>query len=647
MKKYILKSIFMLGTIAVSFSACDLDEYDPNKVTGEEYLEQYSYYEGLVNNCYSPLINTFYQSSDYVILCEGGTDLWQAPKNGDGSSEVLYYENFPSDKSYIKKVWSFAYNTINTCNAVVQRAGNVKDATETQITQAIAQARCLRAFYYYVLVEQFGNVTLTLDDSTLNGADLYPVRNSVAEIYAAIIADLKYAAEKLPDSWPSNEYSRVTKKAALGLLCRAYIQGAGYDLTDETGKSYLELAYETATNFIANKNTYGAKLYSDFADVFNEKNNRNNEEALFIAAGANRNSDAYVNGNYTQSEVFRHFLPSLGTYTDLGLVDKTSNFVYGRPNSNVFLPSKYLLDCMAEDPNDIRFRYSFISAYSAYSCIAWGSTFTYEGVAKEVTSSIANKYGIDASHVGEKLYPHFELTNNSTGALSVWNAEGTVATPINDTDGNVLHPTLPLSVTDAQQYSVYTSLKPLTAEEKAQYPCFVVNTEDLYEADGTPKASTTVGGADGSPLEVSIYPAMSKYNMPGEEYFGSNAQRKTLDMTIMRFAEVYLIAAEASVRLGKGDANIYINELRHRAHAGDAPANIDMDYIYDEYARELCGEFQRWYLLKRNHAFETRLASYNTRASKSFRSTHYVRPIPQDFLDAIYNADEYGQNPGY
>lgn len=58
---------------------------------------------------------------------------------------------------------------------------------------------------------------------------------------------------------------------------------------------------------------------STFADVFNENNNRDNKEALFIAAGAERNSDAYTNGNYSQSEMFRHFLPSLGTYTDLGL----------------------------------------------------------------------------------------------------------------------------------------------------------------------------------------------------------------------------------------------------------------------------------------------------------------------------------------
>ena len=160
-------------------------------------------------------------------------------------------------------------------------------------------------------------------------------------------------------------------------------------------------------------------MHPAFADVFNENNNRNNEEALFIAAGAERNSDAYTNGNYSQSEMFRHFLPSLGTYTDLGLVDKTSNFVYGRPNSNIFLPSKYLMDCFAADMNDSRFRYSFISAYSSYSIPAWGATYEYGGsaCAKEITSTLATKFGIPASNIGKKVYPHFNLESNSTCLL--------------------------------------------------------------------------------------------------------------------------------------------------------------------------------------------------------------------------------------
>ena len=74
----------------------------------------------------------------------------------------------------------------------------------------------------------------------------------------------------------------------MGLLARAYINGAGYDLKDIDGVSFLEKAYDTATTMINNKAIYEWYMHPAFADVFNENNNRNNEEALFIAAGAER-----------------------------------------------------------------------------------------------------------------------------------------------------------------------------------------------------------------------------------------------------------------------------------------------------------------------------------------------------------------------
>ena len=68
--------------------------------------------------------------------------------------------------------------------------------------------------------------------------------------------------------------------------------------------------------------------------------------------------------------------------------------------------------------------------------------------------------------------------------------------------------------------------------------------------------------------------------------------------------------------------------------------------MLDEYARELCGEFSRWNLLKRHNNIEERLARYNKRAAKSFKPYMYNRPISQEFLDVILNAEEYGDN-GY
>lgn len=652
MKK--LNRLVLLMAAALCLGSCELDEVNPNN-SGQRSDGSYTLdtYKAFVNSCYTALINNIYQSSDYLVCTEAGTDIWEEPKAGSSYQRYHSYDGMRTDDSYYYKVWQYSYQCINSCNIVIDEAANVAGTPE-EINECVAQARCLRAYYYMTLVEQFGNVDLQLKAADSENISFDAHRSTVPEIYAAIIDDLKFAVQNLPVSF-SDYYSRVTKKSAMGLLARAYINGAGYDLQDTDGVSFLQKAYDTATSMINNQSTYGWYMYPTFGDVFNENNNRNNKEALFIAAGAERNSDAYTNGNYSQSEMFRHFLPSLGSYTDLGLVDKTSNFVYGRPNSNIFLPSKYLMDCFSQDLKDSRFRYSFISAYSSYSIPSWGETYEYGGsaCAKKIDAKLCEKFGIPTANIGKTVYPHFNLESNSTSdanfcQLAIWNPEGTAKTTQDKTEGNILHPALPLDDSEGHQYAVYCSLKTLTEEEKAQYPGLVVNVYDLYDpATGTARATYDKPTA-GSTLWLSIYPALSKFNMPGNKFVGSNVQRKTVDVMVMRMAEVYLIAAEASVRLGKGDAASFINVLHARAGADEvAQSEVDLNYVFDEYARELCGECGRWYLLKRNGAFESRLASYNKRAAVKFKKDNYLRPIPTKYLDAINNPAEFGQNPGY
>lgn len=116
-----------------------------------------------------------------------------------------------------------------------------------------------------------------------------PTRNSVEEIYAAIVKDLKEAVNELSEIPTDGNYARVTKKTAYGILARAYAQGAGEGLKED-GKSYWELAKATAETVItgsAGEQNFGAYLYSDVSDLWAQANNRGNKEALFIASGAN------------------------------------------------------------------------------------------------------------------------------------------------------------------------------------------------------------------------------------------------------------------------------------------------------------------------------------------------------------------------
>ena len=143
------------------------------------------------------------------------------------------------------------------------------------------------------------------------------------------------------------------------------------------------------------------------------------------------------------------------------------------------------------------------------------------------------------------------------------------------------------------------------------------------------------------------------------------------------------MAAEAIVKGGTGavlgTADVYYNKILDRAlgtaNAGKSPmrasnpekvddpitnivsyratpANITVDMILDESARELLGEGnQRWYDLKRTGTLLTRAAKYNPWIAYGLTGTpliaakHLLRPIPQGMLDNSNPRIE--QNPGY
>jgi hypothetical protein len=129
------------------------------------------------------------------------------------------------------------------------------------------------------------------------------------------------------------------------------------------------------------------------------------------------------------------------------------------------------------------------------------------------------------------------------------------------------------------------------------------------------------------------------------------------DWPYVRLAATYLLLAEAQYKNGKAaDAANTINFLRRRANASEITgADVDIDFILDESARETWGEGQRRYLLMRNHKWLERTLLYNDAVTDEdplgWNSTgpterDLLLPIPQSVIDA--NLDlVFPQNPGY
>jgi hypothetical protein len=124
--------------------------------------------------------------------------------------------------------WSSLYNYIFKCNAAIEGLTKSNTLSEGVKKQLLGEATFLRAFYYFYLVNLFGDIPLVLTTDPNVNATL--PRSSKASVYQQIVSDLKEAQELLSNNFldgalvsSSIERVRPTKWAATALLARAYL----------------------------------------------------------------------------------------------------------------------------------------------------------------------------------------------------------------------------------------------------------------------------------------------------------------------------------------------------------------------------------------------------------------------------------------
>jgi hypothetical protein len=127
----------------------------------------------------------------------------------------------------------------------------------------------------------------------------------------------------------------------------------------------------------------------------------------------------------------------------------------------------------------------------------------------------------------------------------------------------------------------------------------------------------------------------------------------TREDVVMRLADTYLLSAEAYLGAGNSTKALErINVIRSRAAKTPSDvismklSSVNLDIIMDERARELLGEHDRWFDLKRCGMLITRAKAYNPYVQKynNINSIHLIRPIPQDEIDRLQGLS---QNNGY
>ncbi len=550
------KSITALCVLAVLFvgQSCKgvLDEVVISNI-GNDYINTPKGFGDACNAAYSSLRN-YYGTQQGLTFTEYGTDIYATGADGGYKGFHFYDAQLNPTVDYIANIWDEMYRGINTCNAVIERAPKVTGVTDAIKKQRVAEMKFLRGHYYFLLLQHFGGVDLRLTE-TLAPTKVV-TRASEGDMYKAILADLEAALPDLEAKKASSDYGRATKPACEHLLARVYLTkgNSSSKAADDVSKA------ATYASNVVNNTAYGFSLLADFASVFDENNQINNE----VVFAVQYTGDPLTNGGGNNLHLF------FGMQYDVqaGMV---RDIFYGRPFKRL-RPTSYCLNTVfGERVNDSRYKKTF---RDTWLCNAPGTFSNF-------------------------------FDNSKTGSLTFKTGDTTMWIPGFE---------MPSAERAAKKFQVLVP----------------------------------------SRYDEALFPTLQKFfdtKRPDRTY-----EQGSRDYFVFRLADTKLLLAEANLILGKRvEALKEVNDVRSRAAWPGkqaamliTDAQLNMDYIMEERARELAGEQIRWLDLKRWGKLVERVKLYNPQAAANVKDIHNLRPIPQTQIDrAEGGGTAFPQNAGY
>ena len=136
--------------------------------------------------------------------------------------------------------WRTNYGTIRQANIILKKVPGTAAMTDAEKKIVMAQARFFRAYQYFQLIRQFGDVPYT--DSPLELSDQENiVRNPKSEVYSHLMDDFDYAAANLPASWTGADDARITKGGALAMKARAALSQNDWQRARDAAKAVMDM----------------------------------------------------------------------------------------------------------------------------------------------------------------------------------------------------------------------------------------------------------------------------------------------------------------------------------------------------------------------------------------------------------------------
>jgi tetratricopeptide (TPR) repeat protein len=247
----------------------------------------------------------------------------------------VYNKNMTRDNSEASRTWIAGYRAINMANTVISALGVVTDATQKNTIEG--EALWIRAIMHFEMVRifalpydaavtnnsQLGVPIMTVPTKTEADAFKYPARNTVQQVYDAVIADLNSAIAKLP----TNNGTRANKSTAQAFLARVYLQKGDY--ANALNQANLVIA--------SNKYKLNASVLATFT-------NKNSAESIFEIQQNDQNNAGIANDGMA---TFFASLPGIGRAD----VRVTTGFVGLYPTSDLRRSEWYYIGTGARPGN--------------------------------------------------------------------------------------------------------------------------------------------------------------------------------------------------------------------------------------------------------------------------------------------------------
>lgn len=588
-------------------------------------------------------------SGEGLVYFYDGTDE-NIPGGSSGSTAPIYNSFNGITSSNTPDITGY-YVDINTLNGVLQYATAIADVNTRN--QYIAQAKFLRGFLYFWLVQTYGGVTATQK----SGIPLHTTFNTKAtsadapakltDLYTSIIQDFTDAAAALPATITASSPFAAggVGKTATAAVANAYLAKAyltrGY--TEAATATDFQKAADLTAALIANKGTYGLDLWQDYNDVNKPANDYGKENMFAIDYGI---TDPAYSG-YTQGGSggfgtnllyvlarFNYVGPGVDNIPGIDQVPQKFSTakpgmlrdVYnGRPYIRLAPNKSYTMDqAFADQIHDCRYDATFQTYWICDKATPAGvesDGVTLKGALIPASNVSLTSYNVPLDGDTAILMPSQDVTLARRDGF-----KGLIVTP-KQFNSNVF-PTV----------KKYDDPKRTSILDFSGRPIILLRFSEVYMMNA--EANYMLGNVNNAVTSLNVIRQRAAYRTPADAAFVAKNQFSVTAAT--------MAAANAANAAAMALTPAQVALLSVPNNTTTATANIcGMDLILDEYSREFYGDPRRWYDLARTQQLVRRNKIYNIAGGPHVQDFNERWPIPQFLINNVLSGPKYPQNNGY